>query len=58
MIPEFQPLIIQILCYAPEERLILLFSATFPITGNPPTHFSLLPLLHYPPPTFALFLLQ
>ena len=55
MILEFQPLIIQILCYAPEERQILLFSATFPITGNPPNHFS---LLHYPPPTFALFLLQ
>jgi ATP-dependent RNA helicase DDX6/DHH1 len=30
--PEFQPLIVQILCYAQEERQILLFSATFPIT--------------------------
>lgn len=30
--PEFQPLIVQILCYAHEERQILLFSATFPIT--------------------------
>jgi ATP-dependent RNA helicase DDX6/DHH1 len=30
--PEFQPLIVQILGFAQEERQILLFSATFPIT--------------------------
>lgn len=31
--PEFQPLIEQVINFLPAERQILLFSATFPITG-------------------------
>jgi ATP-dependent RNA helicase DDX6/DHH1 len=31
--PEFQPLIEQVINFLPRERQILMFSATFPITG-------------------------
>jgi ATP-dependent RNA helicase DDX6/DHH1 len=30
--PEFQPLVEQIIAYLPQERQLLMFSATFPIT--------------------------
>ena len=31
--PEFQPLIEQVIAFLPRERQMLMFSATFPITG-------------------------
>ena len=36
--PEFQPLIEQIVKCLPKERQLLLFSATFPITGMVARH--------------------
>lgn len=32
--PEFQPLIEQVINFLPAERQMLMFSATFPITGE------------------------
>ena len=34
--PEFQPLIEQVINFLPRERQMLMFSATFPITGSVP----------------------
>ena len=42
--PEFQPLIEQIIKFLPLERQILLFSATFPITGVCIAHSSTVPI--------------
>ena len=36
--PEFQPLIEQLISFLPEERQVMLFSATFPVTVKARTH--------------------